>query len=91
MATYPFASAESCGLSPTTVGINPADSREAATEVFINPADSGMAATLVGACSESRFMTTGLGLRRFYGFAPLSTYVEAGGQAEVSTTRQRVV
>ena len=76
-ATYPFASAESGGLSPTTVGINPADSRLTATEVFINPTDSGMAATLVGACSESMFMTTGLGLRHFDASATLSTYVGA--------------
>ncbi len=74
-STYLFAFAESAGLAATTVGINPADFREMATAVGINPADSGMAATLVVACSESMFMTTGLGLRHFDRFAALSTCV----------------
>ena len=71
-------------MAATTVGINPADCREAPTEVFINPADSGMAATSVGVCLESRFMTTSKGLRQNDPSAAVSTYVDAcqwAGQA----------
>gem|GEM_PF-1996026 len=82
-ATYPFASAESAGLAATSVGSNPADSREAATEVFINPSDSEMAATSVGACSEPRFMTTGLELRCFGVFADFQQTSEVLKTSEV--------